>query len=213
MEAEKISCDYLEYGTFTGGSFIAAYHALKSAFADMSTPSVWNTEADCVERAAIWKQIRFFAFDSFEGLPELHAVDRETSDFVPGKFSCSRPDFERNLANAGVPLERLRVVPGWFNESLTAEARTRHGMQRAAIVHVDCDLYESALQVLEFITPLLVEGSAIIFDDWYNFKANPNLGEQRACREWLHAHPEWQLVEYQKEGPWRNSFIAVKTPS
>jgi O-methyltransferase len=47
----------------------------------------------------------------------------------------------------------------------------------------------------------------LIFDDWYSYRGNPGLGEQRACAEWRAQHPEWILTEYQKEGPWRTSFI------
>lgn len=77
-----------------------------------------------------------------------------------------------------------------------------------SIIHVDCDLYSSAKTVLEFVKPLLVDGTIIIFDDWYCFRGNPNLGEQRAFNEWRATMPDWSFTQYQKEGPWRNSFIA-----
>ena len=210
IAAEKIAGDYLEFGTFTGGSFIAAYHGVERAFRELSTPNLWNSDRDCEDRMQIWTGMRFFAFDSFQGLPELSGIDKNTKDFVAGKFACSRTDFENNVKAGGVPLPRVRTVPGWFDESLTAETIQRQGLTSAAIVHVDVDLYESAKTVLRFVTPLLVQGSVLIFDDWYNFKGDPHQGEQRACREWLDEHPEWRLVDYQKEGPWRNSFIASK---
>ena len=39
-------------------------------------------------------------------------------------------------------------------------------------------------------------GSVIIFDDWYNFKSDPNKGEQKACKEWLqkNSHIKWKLA-------------------
>jgi hypothetical protein len=76
-------------------------------------------------------------------------------------------------------------------------------------VTVDCDLYESAKVVLDFMTPLLTAGSVLVFDDWFSFRGDPAFGEQRACAEWRAENPKWDLVEYQKEGPWRNSFIVV----
>ncbi|MGH9471088.1 MAG: hypothetical protein ACRD1N_12200, partial [Terriglobia bacterium] len=48
------------------------------------------------------------------------------------------------------------------------------------------------------------------FDDWYCFRGNPDLGEQRAFREWAQSKPEWYFTEYQKEGPSRNSFIVSR---
>ena len=60
---------------------------------------------------------------------------------------------------------------------------------------------------LNFITPALHDGSIIIFDDWYQFHRNPNLGGQRAFYEWQGYHPDWLVTEFQKEGPFRVSFV------
>lgn len=208
IAADKIEGDYLEFGVFSGGSFIQAYHAMQAAFTQASTPSIWNTDQDCAERRRLWSRMRFFAFDSFEGLPPPTGIDAMSSDFAAGKFASSQAEFEERIARGGVPMDRVTTVPGWYEDTLTQETIAGTGLNKAAVVLVDCDLYESARRVLEFITPLLVDGTIVIFDDWYNFRGHPDLGEQRACREWLAAHPEWNLNAYQKEGPWRNSFVA-----
>ncbi len=213
IAAEKIQGDYLEFGVFRGDSFISAYRAIELAFDDASTPGVWNLEKDCEERRQLWSQMRFFAFDSFEGLPSLTGADRQTRDFVAGKYRASPEEFTTNLRKGGLPLERVTVVPGWFDEVLNERTIDHFELNNAAIVHIDCDLYESAIAVLEFLTPLLSEGAVVIFDDWYCFKANPDLGEQRACREWCAANPELHLTEYHKEGPWKNSFIVNRRSS
>lgn len=213
IAAEKIEGDYLEFGVFRGDSFIAAYRAIELAFHNASTPGGWNLEKDCEDRRALWSRMRFCAFDSFEGLPALAGVDQKTDDFAEGKYSCSQEQFTANLREGGVPLERVQIVPGWFNETLNDATVDRFQLSKAAIVHVDCDLYESAIAVLEFLTPLLSDGAVVIFDDWYCFKADPGLGEQRACREWCEAHPELHLIEYHKEGPWKNSFIVTRRRS
>lgn len=208
IAADKIPGDYLEFGVFVGGSFSRAYRGLSEAFLEASTPSAWNNvPADCLDRSQLWDRMRFFAFDSFEGLPSLRGVDTQTRDFAEGKFSCSEVDFKRNVSAQGVQLERVVTVPGWFDETVNETTFKQYNIQQAAVVNIDCDLYESARTVLEGITPILAEGTVIIFDDWFNYRGNPELGEQRACREWLAAHPEIMLTEYQKEGPWRNSFI------
>lgn len=207
IAAEKIEGDYLEFGVFRGDSFISAYRAIELAFLNASTPGAWNLDHDCKERNELWNQMRFFAFDSFEGLPSLTGVDQQTRDFAPGKFRCSLEEFTENVRNSGLPRERVEIVPGWFDEVLNDDTIERFGLKKAAIVHIDCDLYESAIAVLNFLTPLLSDGAVIIFDDWYCFKADPCRGEQRACREWREANPNLRLIEYHKEGPWKNSFI------
>jgi O-methyltransferase len=200
----------LEFGVYAGSSFIAAYKTLEERFRRAATPGAWSTEQDCCERQALWNKKRFFAFDSFQGLPKPEATDATSRDFSEGKFACTEQEFRRNLSARGIPLDRVTTVPGWFSETLTEETRTRLNLRHAAIVWVDCDLYESTKPVLEFIAPLLVDGTVIIFDDWFNFKGHPNFGEQRACREWLTSHPDWGMSDYQTEGPWRNSFIVHK---
>jgi O-methyltransferase len=210
IAADKIAGDYLEFGVFAGGSFANAYRCLQEAFKQAYTPGIWNTSEDCVTRQELWANMRFFAFDSFQGLPSPTGIDTQSQDFVEGKFACSEEDFKRNVAQQGVPLERITTVPGWFNHTANADTFKKHRIQQAAIVNIDCDLYESTKDVLAGITPLLVDGTVIIFDDWYNYRGNPNLGEQRACKEWLAAHPELTLTEYQKEGPWRNSFVVSR---
>ncbi|WP_044252706.1 hypothetical protein [Isosphaera pallida] len=76
------------------------------------------------------------------------------------------------------------------------------------MIDVDCDLYSSAKVVLEFITPLMVDGTILIFDDWYCFRGHPQRGERAAFAEWSAGLPHWVFKEYQKEGSWRMSFIA-----
>jgi hypothetical protein len=211
IAAEKVPGDYLEFGAYTGSSFASAYQAIERVFDEYSIVDAWSTEQDVIERRQLWQSMRFLAFDSFEGLPAPKGVDTQSRDFVPGKFAISQRQFEENIRRAGVPRERTIIVPGWFADTLTDATIRAHNLRHAAIVHVDSDLYESAKAVLEFVTGLLVDGTVIIFDDWYTFGGNPYLGEQLAWREWCAAHPEWTAVEYQKEGSWRNSFIVNRT--
>lgn len=207
IAAEKIKGDYLEFGVFSGGNFAFAYSAIQAAFGHASARNEWNTEQDIVQRQRIWQEMRFFAFDSFQGLPALGNIDSISRDFAAGKYACPESWFRQNISARGVPLEKVTCVSGWFDQLPTSDVVRSNGLKTAALVYIDCDLYESTRPVLEFITPLLVDGSIIIFDDWYNFKGSPDLGEQRACREWLERHSELTLSEYQKEGPWKNSFI------
>ena len=103
--------------------------------------------------------MRFFAFDSFQGLPELKGIDKETRDFDQGKYACSESKFRENLAKAGVPLDRVVTIAGWFDQTCTEETIKKYGMKKAAIIHIDCDLYASTRTVLSF---------EAIVDGWNN---------------------------------------------
>lgn len=211
IAAEKVEGDYLEFGVYAGGSFIYAYHVIEKIFEPRQRPGfAERSEADGVEIKRIWENMRFFAFDSFQGLPEPEGVDRESRDFARGKYTCAEDTFRANLARAGVPLQKVVPVRGLFEQTCTEETIRKYGMRKASIIHVDCDLYASAKTALDFVKPLLTDGTVIIFDDWFCFRGNPNLGEQRAFNEWTATMPDWSFTEYQKEGPWSNSFIASR---
>lgn len=213
VASEKIEGDYLEFGVFAGASFVKAYHTIKSVFELFQTTHAGRTREDVAEIANVWDGMRFFAFDSFQGLPDLTGVDLQSREFEKGKYASSEDAFLQSVARAGMPLSKVVTVPGWFDDTCNDATVRKHCMKKAAIIHIDCDLYESAKTALEFVKPLITNGTIIIFDDWFCFRGNPNLGEQRAFYEWKVTMPEWFFTEYHKDGPWRNSFIIGKRVS
>lgn len=44
------------------------------------------------------------------------------------------------------------------------------------------------MPALEFVTDLLVDGTILIFDDWFLFRGRSDRGEQRAFAEWKERH-------------------------
>lgn len=176
MVGAEVEGDYLEFGVYAGNTF---------SYAAKRFPT-YNPK------------MRFFAFDSFEGLPkpkDLDLVNGYSSNFTEGQFSFSKEAFIANLERAGVQVEKVAVVKGWFNETLTREKAGDYGIEKIAVAWIDCDLYESTAPVLDFITPYISWGSVIVFDDWRCFRNHPDLGEQRACREWLEVNPQFILRE------------------
>ncbi len=169
--SEQIPGDYAEFGVWTGRTFIEAWRVGRS----LGTPR------------------RYFAYDSFEGLPDAEGVE-DTGRFKPGEFSHSRRAFEARLRRARVPAADVEIVEGFYEHSLKPDALQP---REVAIAWVDCDLYVSTVPVLEFLTDRLSQGAILLFDDWFCFKGDPEAGEQRACSEWLARNPGITLV------PWR----------
>lgn len=187
--------DYLEFGVYAGASFCAAYFALSEASARLKG-----------KHKSFHPEYRLFAFDSFEGLPEIESIDKK-GPFRKGDYSCTEHKFIDTLNEQGLDLERVVIVKGFYNNTLNDELRIKHNLRSARIIHIDCDLYESAKQVLEFATPIIQEGTIIIFDDWFQFHGNPDRGEARAFREWLDKNNQFHAVEFMRRPPWSNSFI------
>lgn len=64
--------------------------------------------------------------------------------------------------------ERVSFVRGFYNESLTRTLATDEHMQPALFVDIDCDLYISTIQALDWLlrSRLVVPGTLIGYDDW-----------------------------------------------
>jgi hypothetical protein len=197
----QIEGDYLEFGVYQGDSLAAAYQAIMGQRRLLDPCSSREAEFEA------WRADppRFFAFDSFQGMPagpgERHV------DYCPGAMASSESTFKKNIASQGVDLNRVISVPGFYDRTLTRETKQKHGLKKAALVMIDCDLYESTVLVLDFITDLVHQGTILIFHDWFRYKGSPNSGEQRACREWLANNPHLELIEYWREGPQAVAFL------
>jgi hypothetical protein len=206
-----LNTHFVEFGAFRGGTLIQAFRAAEAVYRDLSGGR-WNyafTDEAKTHSAveAHWQAIRFFAFDSFAGIPPTAGRDKEWEVFPEGTFACTEAQMRRNLEEADFPMEKLTVVPGFFEETCVPATAEAIGLNNVGIVHIDSDLYASAKQALDFITPYLATAAIVIFDEWFQYFGHPEYGEQLAFREWREAHPEWLVTEFQKEGPWRNAFV------
>ena len=191
----QLAGDYLEFGVWKGRSFGRAYNIWKYNFA----------------RKQNLLGMRFCAFDSFAGLPELSVIDKQTGEFKKGDYACDQTTFKKTLLKNGIDFKRVEIIDGWYDQSLNLDAKKKHQLKKAAVIWVDCDLYASTVSVLNFITDLVQDGTVIIFDDWFAFRGHPDRGEQKAFQEWLERNPQIKAVEWQKTN-WRsNSFILSKT--
>lgn len=150
--------------------------------------------------APLFPQMRFLAFDSFEGLPYPKGIDKEgdfTSGFYESQFACDEERFLDNvLKTAPLTPERLITVKGWFDKTLTPQTAQSLGLKKLAAIWIDCDFYESTVPILNFISPFLSVGTVILFDDWRCYRNLPTFGEQRACAEWLEKNPKLVLNEF-----------------
>jgi hypothetical protein len=101
-----------------------------------------------------------------------------------GGFACPRAEVDERLQKEIGKERSFELVEGWFESTLNFETKRRLGLDKVSIAHIDCDFYESAKLALNFLTDLLVDGSILVFDDWWLYKGHPDRGEQRAFREW-----------------------------
>lgn len=172
----QVPGDYCEFGVFKGDTFQYAARLLAPALSSM----------------------RFFAFDSFEGLPRPTGIDCDdnySSNFHEGDFSVALDDVRARIEESGTDMSKVEFVKGWFNKTLTDDTARRLNLSHVAAAWIDCDLFESTVPVLDFLTQRLSVGSIVLFDDWRVYRNLPEYGQQRATREWLERNPGLELRE------------------
>ena len=211
--SENIDGDYLEFGVFKGDSFIEAYEVCENAkkwnskkFNQLAFENKKNAN-DNFERLNVKKDMRYFAFDSFEGLPKETGEDGKHPRFHEGRFKSSKNFFLSSCKLNNLDLSKVIVCEGFYENSLNKNFLNAHNLHKAAIVMIDCDLLSSTKQVLNFITPILQNGTILIFDDWFTYKGIKNKGQQKAVSDWLIQNKDISIVEHARYGKSQKSFI------
>lgn len=120
-----------------------------------------------------------FGFDSFQGLPEDWR-----SGLPAGTFATDNiPD-----------IPGAELVVGWFADTLPDFLAHHPGP--VSFLHVDADLYSSAVTVFTHVGPRLRPGSVIVFDEYFNYPGWQR-HEHRAWQEFVAAAAlEFQYVAY-----------------
>lgn len=183
--------DYFEFGCHRARTFrMALTEARRHQLADMS----------------------FWAFDSFEGLPRNKGDHSLGDKWSKGQLTTSQSEFETLIRDFGIYPERVNCIKGYYNQSLNKDLAVELLQKniKTSFICIDCDLYESAVPVFNFIESYLTDGTVIYIDDyWTGYKGNPNRGVSLAFKEFVEKS-DWCFAEYLAVGAAGKSFIAYQ---
>ena len=143
--ARNVTGDFVECGVCNGGS-AAAFCALSVA-------------PDGVHGL----------YDSFEGMPATKEVDGPVATTYVGKCVGSENKVREAMGLVGYSEQSIVIRKGWFEETFAAPLPTS-----VALLHVDCDWYESVMLSLRTFYDLVPSGGVIVLDDF---------GHWEGCRE------------------------------
>lgn len=138
IERERVPGDFVECGVYRGGSAAVLGHALRRS----------------VSR-------RLWLFDSFEGLPAPTEKDGFDDGTSTGTLVGNERDVRALLCKAGAPADRVKIVRGWFQDTLS-----RAEISSVALLHLDVDFYEAAKLCLNYFYDLLSPGAVVVLDDY-----------------------------------------------
>ena len=159
--------NYYEFGTGEGNSLKTYIKALKDYCKESSNPL---------------EKYNIFAFDSFEGLPKYKNKEDYNPAWRKGQFYGSAAMIDgmvKKLRFTG----RFQKIKGYYENSLTKKLQKSLAKYPPSIVNIDVDYFTSAKLALEFLEPLLQDGTMLYFDDIYEYLGNQNKGELKAIRE------------------------------
>jgi hypothetical protein len=150
-----------------------------------------NYIADKIKKSAPEKHV--WGFDSFAGLPSDwtgYFITKETFDlhgYVPPVRS------------------NVRLVKGFFDKSIDKWLESKSNADATiSLLHVDSDIYDSCVTILEKLKQFIVPGTFILFDEYFNYpnwKKHEYLAFQEFCGkygvkyEYLAFHEQKVLVK------------------
>ena len=174
--------DYYEFGLYKGYTFFTAYQiAQKLGLIDTN----------------------FYGFDSFQGLPPVEDVDTTGGRFFEGQFTYNRQKVEKNLRRHGMDFKKVRLIEGFFDDTLNEKLKEDISARHAGVVMLDCDLYSSTRTALDWLEGLITDKTIVVFDDWYSFTEGEELGQQRALKEFQERNKHLVFesgIEYERAG-------------
>lgn len=180
----SVDGDFAEFGTCTG------YTASLIAYAI----NFYSQRLQKHEQAHNILKRELCLFDSFEGFPEATLPEDMNSPHVAsgmwGAGTAKGLDARQleNLVQGYLPSEQINIYEGWYKDTLSTIGKDK----RFAFVHMDCDLYESTIDVLRYLfsNEHVSQGAMLLFDNWYCNKASADFAERRA---WLTLNDEFEI--------------------
>lgn len=167
LEKEGISGSFVECGTCNGGT------------AGVIASTSKNNKA-----RDIW------LFDSWEGLPEPTKYDVSFKGVMGNKgrdLGSEEKVKELIFKKLKLDKNRIRLVKGWFEKTIPPH---RKDMGEIALLHLDCDWYESVSLCLEQLYDKVVKGGFIIIDDYGYWKGCKKAVDEFIKRRDLKVEPQ-----------------------
>jgi O-methyltransferase len=135
---------------------------------DFVETGVWRGGV-CIYMAAMFKALHenrnVWVCDSFEGLPppnpDLYPADAGDNHHTLKELAIPLETVQANFEKYGVLDDNVKFVKGFFKDTMpTIE------VEKIAILRLDGDMYESTIDVLNYLYPRLSVGGYCIIDDY-----------------------------------------------
>ncbi len=156
----------------------------------------YSSEGGAVVECGVWKggmlagiaevlgdkKYVYYAYDSFEGLPDVKEIDGRKA--LEWQKNTSSPIYYDNCRAEQESVEGLlsalgveyKAIKGWFDQTVGSNPPG----EAVTVLRLDGDWYESTMVCLENLYPLVKEGGLVIIDDYFAWD-----GCSRALHDYL----------------------------
>jgi hypothetical protein len=133
--------------------------------ADIVECGVWRGGASIFMRGVLVSKgaahLRSWLYDSFAGLPKPNLAGDCDLSIYNNYLAVPLNQVQENFVRFGLWSDKVKMVPGWFNDTLPqAEVR------RISLLRLDGDMYESTIVALESLYAKVVRGGFVVIDDY-----------------------------------------------
>lgn len=164
LHANRLDGVYVEFGSHEANTFRMALNTLGN-YTRWGKPHIQH----------------FYAFDSFEGMPEPKGIDKQKI-WRASMNITSEEKFKKTCVS---DLHRITTVKGFYEDTLPKISWNHDS--KIVLAYIDCDYYSSTVEVLKFLRDKLPHGAILAFDDWNCYYGDPKRGEKRAFSEFQEA--------------------------
>lgn len=129
----------------------------------------------------------FYAFDSFEGLPNSKNFEMQNKLFKPKLLKTNVNQFKK-LIKPYVLKRNIEIIKGYYSSTLNKMLLYKFKQKKikASMINIDCDLNESVRDSLRFALNFVQNGTVLYIDDYYlTFQGSPFKGNQKIVSDLL----------------------------
>jgi O-methyltransferase len=187
LRVNRINGSYLEFGCHEANTFRMALNTL----GQHSGPN---------------RISNFWAFDSFEGMPEPQGIDKQK--IWRAAMNTTGEELFKKITRKDS--YRIKSVKGFYEHSLPGFVLPHD--QYPALAYLDCDYYSSTREVLDWLGPHLRHGCILAFDDWDCYFADGERGQRKAFTEFRQAQQgRLEFVDFMKINSGGMAFICIES--
>ena len=190
LDDQEINGDYFEFGVHKFRTFYMAYK-----FSEIKSLN----------------SMSFRLFDSFQGLPSTEIITG--SKLSPGNLKSTKKDFLKFINKNKFDKNKIKIFESFYsnipsNRDYKELINNRQSI-KAAMVCIDCNLYDSYVQALDLVLPFLQVGTIVYLDDYYSSPQSNN-NPRKAFEDFQSRYPEIEFIPFLNVGWWGKSFIIAQ---